>query len=249
MGCQCAHNKDEENNEVLKQNPEGENENTQGLDNKLNPNLNNNFNEENVEVGEQFQSLKTAGQPEQQLDHNVKYSDYPQKMLDIINSIRTNPSAYADYIEQSIANIVEEIDKQDGNKPKIIYKKKVKVALTRGEEAFRDAAEKLRNMEPVEPLEFRDEICIPLPENEEEIKDSSYLKEQVRKLREEHNIDVFLKDLIKIPEVSALLMVVDDSGKNPGKKRQAVLNQDFKYIGISSKFIGKSFVAYLSFSK
>ena len=66
---------------------------------------------------------------------------------------------------------------------------------------------------------------------------------------EKTNIDVFFKDLIKIPEVSALLMIVDDSEKNPGKKRQAVLNSEFKYIGISSKFIGKTFIAYFAFSK
>ena len=44
-------------------------------------------------------------------------------------------------------------------------------------------------------------------------------------------------------------MIVDDSEKNPGKKRQAVLNPEFKYIGISSKFIGKTFIAYFAFSK
>ena len=68
-------------------------------------------------------------------------------------------------------------------------------------------------------------------------------------MREKNNIDVFFKDLIKIPEVSALLMIVDDSEKNPGKKRQAVLNKEFKYIGISSKFLGKHFIAYFAFSK
>ena len=29
----------------------------------------------------------------------------------------------------------------------------------------------------------------------------------------------------------------------------ALLSKDFKYIGVNSKFIGKSFVAYLAFSK
>ncbi len=32
-------------------------------------------------------------------------------------------------------------------------------------------------------------------------------------------------------------MIADDNGKNPGKKRQAMLNNDFKYIGICIKFI------------
>ena len=132
----------------------------------------------------------------------------------------------------------------------LFIKKKVKVALNRGEAAFREAIEELRNMDSLPPLILKKEICVPLPDEEYEIKDSSYLREQVKIIRESNNnIDVFFKDLIKVPEVSALLMIVDDSGKNPGKKRQAVLNKDFKYIGITSKFIGKSFIAYFAFSK
>ena len=170
-------------------------------------------------------------------------------MLEIINKIREDPVSYADYIEDSIKNIIEEVDKNDETKTKLIYKKKVKVALTRGEVAFREAAEILRNMEPVPPLELNENIIIPLPQTEEEIKDPTFLKEQVKALRENTNIDIFFKDLIKIPEVSALLMVVDDSVKNPGRKRHAVLNKDFKYVGINSHFIGKTFVAYFAFSK
>ena len=169
-------------------------------------------------------------------------------MLELINKIRENPNEYADVIEDSIQNIMEN-QNDDENKPKIIYKKKVKVALSRGEPAFKEAAQILRNMEPLPPLEFKNDICVPLPDNEEEIKDSSYLKEQIKILRETTNIDVFFKDLIKLPEVSALLMIVDDGDKNPGRKRSAVLNKDFKYIGINSKFIGKTFIAYFTFSK
>ena len=44
-------------------------------------------------------------------------------------------------------------------------------------------------------------------------------------------------------------MIVDDSNKNPGKKRMALLNKDFKYIGVNSKFIGKTFIAYFAFSQ
>ena len=181
-------------------------------------------------------------------DKNVKYADYPEKMLELINKIREDPISYSEVIEDSIKNIIEVQNEEDENRPKIIYKKKVKVALTRGEPAFREAADKLRNMSPLPPLEFKNDICVPLPETEKEIRDSSYLKEQIKILRENTNIDVFFKDLIKIPEVSALLMIVDDSGKNPGRKRQAVLNKDFKYIGINSKFIGKTFIAYFTFS-
>jgi hypothetical protein len=122
--------------------------------------------------------------------------------------------------------------------------------LTKGKPAFLEAAEQLRNTEPLPPLEFVPEICIPLPENENEMKDTNFLKKKVLELKNDGVIiDVFYKDLVKVPEVSALLMIVDDSGKNAGKKRLTLLNKDIKYIGVNSRFVGKTFIAYLSFAK
>ena len=258
MGCQCANKEEESKNEVLRKDEENgeyqeDNNNSQndgvvGLTSKENCNNNqdqiygeNNENEEQDQNNNDYENTVER--------KNSKYLDYPEKMLSLINKIREDPVSYADIIEDSIQNIYEDQDKDDETKTRIIYKKKVKVALNRGEQAFREAAEELRNMNSLPPLEMKNDICVPLPEEEEEIKDSSYLREQVRILRATTNIDVFFKDLIKVPEVSALLMIVDDSSKNPGKKRQAVLNKDFKYIGISSKFIGKTFIAYFAFSK
>ena len=254
MGCQCANQKEEMNDELTK--------NEENIEKQQEPN-NNNFahkkgifglsNQEEVDQPE-FKQLNNDYQKEEENiekineDKNVKYADYPEKMLELINKIREDPVSYSNVIEDSIQNIIENQD-DDETKPKIIYKKKVKVALSRGEPAFREAAEILRNMESLPPLEFKNDICVPLPNNEDEIKDLSYLKGQIKILRETANIDVYFKDLIKLPEVSALLMIVDDGEKNPGRKRNAVLNKDFKYIGINSKFIGKTFIAYFTFSK
>ena len=269
MGCKCINKEEEESkNELLRKEENIENEEYK-LDNKYleqkngnfgqaNQNLDNQaqFNGENNENYEEEQQEEELKQNNNDNDNdkineekNTKYSEYPEKMLILINKIREDPVSYADIIEDSIQNIIEEQDKDDETKTRIIYKRKVKVALNRGELAFKEAADELRSMNSMHPLELKNDICIPLPEDEDEIKDSSYLREQVRILRENTNIDVFFKDLIKVPEVSALLMIVDDSGKNPGKKRHAVLNKDFKYIGISSKFIGKTFIAYFAFSK
>ena len=44
-------------------------------------------------------------------------------------------------------------------------------------------------------------------------------------------------------------MIVGVDGKNLYKKRKVVLKKDFKYIGRSSKSIGKTFIAYFAFSK
>ena len=249
MGCQCANSTEEQKIELLKkgsemrdnqeqeQDQENRDSNIFGLKNQEDDSQNNNNNSGNMNGNNYDENIKNN-------DTNSKYSDYSEAIIKLINQIRQDPISFADTIEESIENIIDDVEKN-----KIIYKKKVKVALTRGEPAFREAAEKLRLMSPLSPLIFKPEICIPLPDDEEEIKDSSYLKEQVKIIRENYNIDVFFKDLIKIPEVSALLMIVDDSGKNPGRKRQAVLNPNFKYIGVTSKFIGKTFVAYFSFSK
>jgi hypothetical protein len=261
MGCQCANKEDENKSEIIKEIEEEARQNEEN-NNNLNSyskegifgldGLNQNENQEkppSEKPDNENDNDFNENDMNNNLEKNIKYSDYPQKMLDLINQIRANPVSYADVIEECIQNITEEQDKIDETKTRIIYKKKVKVALNRGEIAFKDAAEELRNMEPLPPLELKNDICVPLPEEEAEIKDSSYLREQVKIIREKTNIDVFFKDLIKIPEVSALLMIVDDSEKNPGKKRQAVLNPEFKYIGISSKFIGKTFIAYFAFSK
>ncbi len=55
--------------------------------------------------------------------------------------------------------------------------------------------------------------------------------------------------MIKNPEIAVLLLIVDDSINNPGAKRNAILNPNFRKIGINSKFIGSTFVSYFSFSK
>ena len=257
MGCECIQQKIEDNDDELmkkqisyKDIKDIENESNIHDINEDFENLKNQGWQIPSSCRENFNSIEKNEQKslEDNISKNEKYVDYPKNMLNLINKIRQDPKSYAEVIENSIQNILE-IQSDNEKDPKYIYKKKVKVALARGEPAFTEAAEDLRNKTPLPPLELKKEICVSLPEKEEDIKDSSYLREQVKILRETTNVDVFFKDLIKIPEVSALLMVVDDSTKSPGKKRQAVLNPDYKYIGITSKFIGKTFVAYFTFSK
>ena len=279
MGCQCVQQEHEDiDDEIMKrensfndlndikdiENETGnDNDNSDKNDELINLRNNgwqigesNNENHENQEQNnENIDNIENIEERElksfediNNITKNVKYADYPQKMLELINKIRADPKSFADVIEDSIQNIIE-VENNDENSLKYIYKKKIKVALSKGEPAFIEAAKQLRNLKPVPPLELKNDICVTLPEKEEEIKDSNYLREQVRILRENTTVDIFFKDLIKIPEISALLMIVDDSTKSPGKKRQAVLNKNYKYIGISSKFIGKTFVAYFTFSK
>ena len=180
---------------------------------------------------------------------------YNKKVFELINKIRENPSSYANIIEESIKYIQtkkERIKDSSGEEreiTKIIFKKKLKVALTKGEIAFKEAANILRNIIPVEPLIFNKDILIPLPENEEDIKNPYFLRNNGEKAKENTSLEIYFKDLIKDPEISVLLMIVDDNGKNSGKKRYCLLNDKYKYISINSKFIDKSFIAYFSFAK
>ena len=250
MGCQCNNQKEEQNTELFKND-----ENIDALDDNNNEQKDEIFalsNQEDLDP-ENLIEAKNENEIDNQLeykieDKNAKYADYPKKMLELINKLRANPSSYADIVLDGIKNIIINQD-FDETKPKIIYKNKVKVALYKGEPVFHEAAEILKEMQPLPPLEFKEDICVPLPETEEELNNHAYLKKQINIIQENNNIDIFFKDLIKLPEVSTLLMIVDDSEKNPGKKRNALLNKEFKYIGISNKFIGKKFVAYFTFSK
>ena len=267
MGCRCA-NSHEEEYEINKREATKENifKNKEGneLNNSKNHFSNNDFNSDknnntnfspNLNDGKYFHGNEESqnidmDQEKQEILRNQKYLNYPERIIEIINNIRQDPVSYADVVLDSMKNIVEDNNKNDATKNKIIYKRKVKVALTRGKPAFLEAAEDLRNTEPLPPLEFVPEICIPLPEDEFDMKDNNFLKKKVIELKKEGiNIDIFYKDLVKIPEVSALLMIVDDSGKNAGKKRMTLLDKDIKYIGVNSKFVGKTFIAYLSFVK
>ena len=270
MGCKCA-NSPEDDEEINKKLVEDGNKENSPNDYNNNFNKNENllgFNQENQDMVNKELDLNNKIQINEinqypynndenpldnaqnnDLDKNIKYSDYPEKIVEYINSIREDPVGYADIIEDSIKYIVEEEDKNDPSNARLIFKKKVKVALNRGEKAFLDAANYLRTLTPLPPLEFVKDKCIPLPENEDELKDPTFLREQVKQIRERTEVDVFFKDLIKIPEVSGLLMIVDDTNKNAGKKRMALLSKELKYVGVTSKFVGKTFIAYFAFSK
>ncbi len=214
-------------------------------------NLNKKTIETNVEEINKISDINTDEQDE------IDNLNYPETLLKIINIIRTQPQLYAEKVDYAVRYIKIENqiinDKITGQKQTIekpIFKKKVKVALNRGEEAFKDAFNALINIEPIEPLIEKEELKIDLPKNINEIKDSDYLRNNVLKKNNEGvKIEVFFKDLIKDPEVSSLLMVVDDNKKNYGKKRGAILNKNFKYIGVNCTIIEKVFVAFFTFSK
>ena len=241
-------NQNENENEIENENEKVEkklkNRQYSSQDNSINQIKNNSLSQDNSLI--QREKEKENKEP---INFNLK-------VIELINNIRSDPVSFADIIEESKKNIrIEKVivkDKITGDdieKDKIIYKKKVKVALSKGEIAFTEASNILKNLKPIPPLEYNENIVLKLPETESQMKDNSYLKLQAEEVKRRFNVDCYFKDLVKDPSVSTLLMVVDDNGKNGGKKRKAILNPEYKYIGVDSKFFGKTFIAYFSFSK
>ena len=202
-------------------------------------------------TNEPIHNLDYYQKKEQQELNGEKYNpsifeNYSTEVFKIINQIRAKPSKYADFIEDSMENIVET---EDGENKKIVFKKQLKVVLNKGEPAFRKAATKLREYDPLPALLFKNELCIPLPTSPSELSNKNYLKNQVQNMRQTTRVDGYFKDMVKAPDISALLMIVDDNGENSGKRRMLLMNNEIKYIGISSGFVGGIFVAYFAFSR
>ena len=191
MGCKCTNSNPEEkeisNKDISDENRLNDiykkydinNENKNNINDNENNNENNNdINRNNQEELAKHLNYNNINDYETGLNindyensHNSKYLNYPEKIVEIINNIRQDPALYSQLIEHSIQYIISNNNKDDITKNKIIYKQKVKVALTRGEPAFREAAEELRKTEPLPPLEFSEALYIPLPDSEDDIKD------------------------------------------------------------------------------
>lgn len=167
--------------------------------------------------------------------------DFSRYIFDNINNIRENPQSFIPIIEKAKSNIM--FDK----KGLCIYKSSVKVALSRGEPAFDEAIEFLGNLQPMKRLEFSPDLVIIPPTNEEEIKDRRYMNEQINeKVQMGIPIKSFWRDIIKDCETCLILMIVDDTGANSGKKRNDILDPSMEHIGIVSKMIGKNFASYIT---
>ena len=266
MGCGCSKNNlNEEDLNVSEENR---------INSKLSDDLLNNKNRDDtlVETKNQESIIDSKNEKENDSKENgdkknkrnendikkqiIIKNQYSQRVFDLINLIRLNPPGYSKTILENIKYISFESTEETNKNNEIkeikefpVFKKKVKVKLYRGEECFLEAADILTNTAPMDELKFDENIIIPLPDNEKDLKNPEFIKKKVEEIQSHSNINAYYKEYIKNPEIAVLLMIIDDTEKNDGKKRKSILNKDFKNIGIDSKFIGKNFIAHFSFSK
>ena len=171
------------------------------------------------------------------------YDNYSKYLLEQINKIRTDPQSYIGIIEDAKNNIIR--DKHG----RLIYNGKVKIALIDGEAAFNNAINFLRNVLPMNKLEYNPYITVELPKSENELKYKNDLTLKIENMiKNGISVKSYWRDVIKDPEISFLMMIVDDNGINKGMRRKDLLDPNMKYIGISSIEINGNFVCYITLS-
>ena len=179
---------------------------------------------------------------QQNIINNISPSDnYSCYFLSQINKIRTEPQSFIGVIEDSKANIIKD------HLGRFIYNGKIKVCLNTGEAAFDEAIQFLKELEPMEPLIYNPQITINAPLNEDDILDKDDLNKKIKAMMNlGFNFRSYWRDVIKDPEISFLLMIIDDNGIKSGMKRKDILCPYVKYIGISSSEVNQNFVCYVT---
>ena len=202
----------------------------------------------NKKINLDINEIKLKRELNSNLNNNIinekkPMDDFSQYIFNHINKIRENPQSFISNIEEAKPYILYNKSK------KLIYKKNVKVALSEGIPAFQEAISILKICKPMNKLIFEPKLMVKLPDNEDDIIDKEYFKYEIRKMISEGiPIKSYWRDIINDPETSFLMMIVDDTGKKSGMKRNDILDPNMKYIGICSKSIGKYFICFLTFS-
>ena len=167
--------------------------------------------------------------------------NFSKALFSQINKIRSNPKSYINIIEDAKKNIMKD------RKGRLIYNGTIKIALTRGEQAFDEAIDFLKQSNPTEQLIFNPYLTVEMPKNENEIRFKNDLRYKVEKMINKGIIiKSFWRDVIKDPEISFLMMMVDDNGEMSGMRRKDLLDPNMKYIGINAVEINGSFVCYIT---
>lgn len=177
-------------------------------------------------------------------------NNFNNDFLEALNNLRKNPQQFADKVISAISYIKTEEGKSIFEMPN-----GAKIALVKGEEAFRECADKLRhNIPKLEPFEFKDDLVISVPEDSKEWKKNDLivktLGEMKKNLKDKYTDFYFNLDMgVNEAEMSLVLQIVDDSNFK-GRRSSNLLSKDLKYIGISHASKGKkSFCVYVVFAK
>lgn len=252
MGCQCA--KSEETGQMIIDKSPQKNVSEQDQQNPQMSNVQSKARLDSADVSKLSASHINNNDSSKIVKKKKKAkkteNNFNLEFLEALNNLRQNPQLFADKVIAAISYIKEEDGKQIFELPN-----GSKIALNKGEEAFRDCAEKLRNNIPnLPPFVLKPELTVPIPEASADWKKNDLIANALNLVKENNkssysdflfNLDLGVSD----PELSVVLQVVDDSNFK-GRRSQNLLSKDLKYVGISHASKGKkSFCVYVVFAK
>ena len=113
-----------------------------------------------------------------------------------------------------------------------------KTMLNRGEVAFREAINILSQMDPLHKFELREDLVMEVPELAKDWPNKDVLNNKFnakkKELQDRYENFAFHYDIgTYVPNVATVLQVVDDNVGFNGSRRQNILSESFKYIGIA----------------
>jgi hypothetical protein len=178
--------------------------------------------------------------------------DFASDYIKEINECRANPAAYAAKVENVIQYIKANTEKGVGG----TFEKEgmPKVALNKGEAAFREFALRLKGMQPLKPLEAREDLKVPIDSDPQKWTDKALISEAVNKQK------AAIKDTSSytsfnfhfdvgspVAETSFILQLVDDTPFK-GSRQRNILSPEFKYVGIQTLKVKNKNCGYFLFA-
>lgn len=186
--------------------------------------------------------------------------DYEYKLLEYINQVRQTPYLFAnnilDYISHitKLPNMNQSYNLSNISNSSVFYfikENECKVELKQGKQAFIDSSEELIKLDSTLcPLRLNQKLSIEIPDDRELWCNKDYLEREIQKKFDSLDFEYigFHFDFgIVNPLISVILQVVDDNNLN-FQRRNNILNENFKYLGISIRKINNSACTYFTFA-
>ena len=170
------------------------------------------------------------------MEDNEDYAEKAQNIFNLINKYRANPRELARHLERlkkyldTTTNILSEPDK-------------IQIQMVEGEEVFNEAIEFLKNLRPLEPLQWEDALAASAQEHVDDIgpkglllyqsSDGTEPEERITKYGTYleslgENIDFGPNDAIGV-----IVSLTLDDGEEERPHRDNLFKNDYKKIGIA----------------
>lgn len=176
-------------------------------------------------------------------DETNQNQNFCLRLFKLINIIRKNPDIATEKIIQSKINI-----KEINSKIYFYTSQDERIILNRGIEHFDQIASLMSKLQPLPPLEYREDLSISIPDDPNEWKNNKIISELLTNKIKEGKYEDYAFNLdfgVNDPEKCLLLQIIDDSYFK-GKRRETLIKLKLKYIAISSKQVNNKFFCIIS---